>query len=108
MWGKGKLWCSTIRKEKSTMLPLPSEMIPLLLTFAPLFSAQVFTSVPILVVGAILAPGKRTVTAILRVMGLSQCRRFQNFHRVLDRARWSSYKAAGILLSLLVVTFVPD
>jgi len=89
------------------MLPLPSEMIPVLCAFAPLFSAQVFTYVPTLIVGAILAPGKRTVTAILRVMGLSQCRRFQNFHRVLDRARWSSYKAAGILLQLLVATFVP-
>ena len=90
------------------MLPLPSEMIPLLLALAPLFSAQVFPYVPTLVVGGILAPGKRTVTAILRVMELSQCRRFQNFHRVLDRARWSSYTAAGILLRLLVAMFAPD
>lgn len=89
------------------MLPLPPEMIPVLLAFAPLFTPQVFQSVPILVVGAFLAPGKRTVTAILRVMGLSQCRCFQNFHRVLNRARWSSYQAARILLRLLVETFVP-
>jgi hypothetical protein len=82
-------------------------MIPVLLAFASLFSPQVFPYVPILVVGAILAPGKRTVTSVLRVMGLSQCRRFQNFHRVLNRARWSSSKAARILLCLLVDTFAP-
>ncbi len=89
------------------MLPLPPDMLSLLLAFAPLFSSLVFPYVAILIVGAILAPGKRTVTAILRVMGLEQCRSFQNFHRVLNRARWSSYKAAGILLSLLVTTFAP-
>jgi hypothetical protein len=90
------------------MLPLPADMIPLLLSFAPLFSSQVWAYVPTLVVGAILAPGKRTVTSILRVMGLEQCPHFQNFHRVLNRARWSSRKAAGILLSLLVTTFAPE
>lgn len=89
------------------MLPLPSDMIPVLLAFAPLFSAEVFAYVPVLVVGAILAPGKRTVTSILRVMGLAHCPRFQNFHRVLNRDRWSAHKAAGILLQMLVSTFVP-
>ena len=44
----------------------------------------------VLVVGAILAPGKRTVTAALRVMGLSDEVHFQNYHRLLNRAVWSS------------------
>jgi hypothetical protein len=83
-------------------------MIPLLLSFAPLFSSQVWAYVPTLVVGALLAPGKRTVTSILRVMGLEQCPHFQNFHRVLNRARWSTLKAAAILLSLLVAAFAPQ
>jgi hypothetical protein len=62
-----------------------------------------------LLVGAILAPGKRTVTAALRVMGLSQERQFQNYHRVLNRAKWSSHKLSQIMLRLLVRTFVaPD
>jgi hypothetical protein len=38
--------------------------------------------------GALLAPGKRTVTAILHVMGLSEEAHFQNYHRVLNRAQW--------------------
>jgi len=57
--------------------------------------------------GAILAPGKRTVSSGLRVMGLSQERHFQNYHRVLNRAAWSSRKASQILLNQLIATFVP-
>jgi hypothetical protein len=43
----------------------------------------------------------------LRVMGLSQERQFQNYHRVLNRASWSSRSLSRILLHLLVQTFVP-
>jgi hypothetical protein len=57
--------------------------------------------------GAILAPGKRTVTSALRVMGKSQERHFQNYHRVLNRALWSGLAAAQIVLSLLISTFAP-
>lgn len=86
---------------------MPSEIIALLLAFAPLFSRPVFAHVQILVVGAILAPGKRTVTSALRVMGFHNETHFQNFHRVLNRAHWFSRKAARILLALLVDAFVP-
>jgi len=55
--------------------------------------------------GAILAPGKRTVSAILRVMGLHE-QPFQNYYRVLSRAVWSS-KASQILLRHLIVVFAP-
>src|SRR5947209_8061735 len=89
------------------MLTLPPDMIALLLPFAPLFSRPVFLRVQLLLVGAILAPGKRTVTAALRVMGLAEDRHFQNYHRVLNRARWSSRQAAHVLLRLLVRTLVP-
>ena len=37
-----------------------------------LFSQRVWEHAQVLVVGALRAPGKRTVTAVLRVMGLSQ------------------------------------
>jgi len=60
-----------------------------------------------LLVGAILAPGKRTVTAILRVMGRSDDPHFTNFHRVLNRAKWSTLQGSRILLGLLVAAFVP-
>lgn len=61
----------------------------------------------VLLIGAILAPGKRTVTAILRVMGLSQAPNFQTYHRVLNRAIWSSLSASRIVLIHLIAVFAP-
>src|SRR5213595_3129155 len=91
------------------MRDLPAAIIHVLRHFELAFSEPVWQWARILLVGAILAPGKRTVTAALRVMGLSQERQFQNYHRVLNRARWSSRTLSRILLRLLVQTLVaPD
>ena len=51
------------------MLTLPSELTSLIVAFAPLFSKPIWQHVQVLLVGTILAPGKRTVTATLRVCG---------------------------------------
>ena len=87
---------------------MPVTLTRLIVKFAPFFSQRVWEHVQVLVVGALLAPGKRTVTSILRVMGLSQEAQFQKYHRVLNRARWSSMAVARVLLSLVVDTFVPS
>lgn len=89
------------------MPTLPEQIIPILAAFAPLFSRRVFRHVQVLVVGALLTPGGRTVTDALRAMGLSGCEQFQNYHRVLNRANWSSRKVAQVLLGLLVKAFAP-
>ena len=89
------------------MLSVPVTLMRLIVRFAPLFSKRVWGHAQVLVVGALLAPGKRTVTAVLRVMGLSQERHFQNYHRVLNRAQWSSLAIARVLLGMIVRTFVP-
>lgn len=86
----------------------PLTLATMLTQFAPLFSRRVWAHAQVLLVGAILVPGIRTVTAILRIMGLAHTRRFQRYHRVLSRARWSSRAASRVLLRLLVDTFVPD
>jgi hypothetical protein len=62
----------------------------------------------VLVAGAVLSPGRRTVTAALRVMGLDQTAGFAVYHRVLSTARWSARRAARQLLLLLVIAFVPQ
>jgi hypothetical protein len=87
------------------MLALPAPIAATLASFAPLFSRRVFRQVQVLILGAVLAPGKRTVTSALRVMGLHQEPQFQKYHRVLSRNRWSSRKAAQVLLGLLVRAF---
>ena len=88
------------------MITLPSDIIAILGAFAPVFSERIWDWVQVLVVGAILAPGKRTVTAVLRVMGLSDEKQFQNYHRVLNRVKWSGLMISQILLGLLVGAFV--
>jgi hypothetical protein len=59
----------------------------------------------VLLVGAILTPGKRVVSEVLRVMGLSQSRQFAQYHQVLSRAVWSPLELARVVLRLLVATF---
>src|SRR4029453_5544008 len=51
--------------------------------------------------------GRRTVAAILRVMGRRAASDFQTYHRVLNRAVWSPLTASRLLLRLLVAVFVP-
>ena len=89
------------------MSTLPTGFAQLTLAFAPLFSKRVFQSVQVLLFGAILAIGKRTVTSVLRVMGLDQQVHFQTYHRALNRAAWSPLAASRILLRLLVRAFAP-
>lgn len=89
------------------MRTLPQVMIGVLAPFAPLFSARVFEHVQVLVAGAILAPGKRTVASALRAMGLDGQRNFCRYHRVLNRASWSGQEASRVLLRLVVEAFVP-
>jgi DDE superfamily endonuclease len=89
------------------MRDLPTAIIHVLRHFELVFSERVWEWAKVLLIGAILAPGKRTVTAALRVMGLSHEMQFQNYHRVLNRDKWSSRALSRILLRLLVRTFVP-
>ena len=66
---------------------------------APVFGYSV---AQVLVVGAILTPGQRTVTVALRVMGRSDHGDYARYHEVLNRAVWSPRQAARILLMLLL------
>jgi hypothetical protein len=90
------------------MLSLPIAFSSAIGVFAPVFSRPVWPHVKVLLTGAVLAPGQRTVTAILRIMGLSAAPNFQTYHRVLNRAVWSPLYASRLLLRLLVAVFVPS
>ena len=88
------------------MRTLPPKMVQALVPFAPLFSERVFRHARVLLIGAILAPGARTVSSALRAMGLDQEKRFHRYHRVLSRASWSSREASRVLLGVLLEAFV--
>jgi len=78
----------------------------LLAVFAPAFTAPTFAHALTLTYGAILAPGRRTVAAALRAVGLNDERHFTTYHRVLNRAAWSPLALSRILLGLIVAAFV--
>jgi DDE superfamily endonuclease len=89
------------------MLSLPIAFSSAIGGFAPVFSRPVWQHVKVLMTGAVLAPGQRTVTAILRIMGRSTAPNFQTYHRILNRAVWSPLTASRLLLRLLVAVVVP-
>ena len=81
---------------------LPDAIVSLLSPFAPMFQARTWAKVQVLLVGAVLATHKRTVTSALRAMGLSDDTGFARYHHVLNRAVWSPLKLSRVLLLLLV------
>ena len=85
---------------------LPQEIITILNHFEPAFTRPTYRKAMVLVVGTILARGRRTVTAVLRQMGLQQDKNWAKYHHVLNRAKWSSLQVAHMLLNLLVRFFV--
>jgi DDE superfamily endonuclease len=89
------------------MLSLPARFAAVILRFAPLLRERSWRHAEVLLVGAILAPGQRTITSILRIAGLARERRFVNYHRILNRAAWDPRAASRVLLGLLLDAFAP-
>ena len=65
------------------MPTLPAELMPLIVEYAPLFSKSVWAHAKVLVCGAILALGKRTLTSCLRIMGKDCAQYADSFWAVL-------------------------
>ena len=79
------------------MLHLPIWMITIVSEFAPvIYGISTWYKVEVLVTGAILATGKRTVSAVLRVMGLKDDGKYAQYHQVLSRAVWSGLEVSAI------------
>ena len=90
------------------MPQLPARFTGVILAFAPLFVHRSWGHAQVLLIGALLVPGRRTVASVLRITGRSRERRFVNYHRVLSRAAWCPRVGARILLGLLAEAFVPS
>jgi DDE superfamily endonuclease len=87
--------------------PVPAILATWLSVFRPCFSAPVWKHVLVLVGGAVLAPGKRTISQALRVMGLADRRGFARYHDVLSRARWDARTMSRVLLLHLLDRLLP-
>jgi hypothetical protein len=83
------------KKEEATLLT--SHLLAILLIpFRDGFTRPTWRKVLILLEGTLLARGRRTVTAALRMMGLHQLTRFNVFHHVLSRAPWSPLQMSRV------------
>lgn len=89
------------------MLTLPPEIITLISCFACVFTGPSWRNAQILITGAILCPGARRISSVLRIMGLENEKRFEKYHRFLNRAKWSGLVLSKILFGLLI-KLVPD
>ena len=89
-------------------MKLPNELTDSSLVFQSLFSKRVWPRAHLLLRGAMLGIGRRTVAAVLRIMGLSEEEQFQQYHRVLNRVKWSGLKASRLLLMALIAAFAPS
>lgn len=72
------------------------------------FTAPSWEHVLVLVMGALLATGKRTVTSCLRVTGRAEAANFATYHQILSRARWCPRAVARQLLAMVIECLVPD
>jgi hypothetical protein len=88
------------------LTPSPG-IIALLSVFSSGMTAPTFRNALVLIYGTILAPGRRTVTAALSAMGVSEEPNFSKYHRGLNAARWSAMAMSRVLLELLILAFVP-
>ncbi|BCM88468.1 hypothetical protein IAD21_00301 [Abditibacteriota bacterium] len=90
------------------MPTLPAEVLAVLVPFASVFSPATWSHIQVLFLGAVLTPGPRTIASCLRAVGLEGECHFTTYHRVLNRAKWSSRHASRLLLLALIEAFVPD
>ncbi len=90
------------------MLTLPPGFQRTISFFSATFRKDVWKKVVLLLTGAIICPGSRTVCKLLRSVGLHRERCFAKYHRLLNRDKWSAKWIAEVLLKTLVRTFTED
>ena len=83
------------------MPTLPAVIVTLLLPFERLFDPRTWRKAQLLAMGAILSPGKRTVSSALNILGIGQHGDFAVYHHVLNRAQWSPLQLSRALLLLV-------
>ena len=88
--------------------PVPGILRGWLEVLQPCFTALSWEHVLVIVMGAVLAPGKRTITACLRMTGRADAANFASYHQLLNRVRWQSAAMTRRLLNLIVDRLVPD
>src|SRR6478735_8070499 len=88
-------------------MPQHTPILSVLEAFRPEFTPRTWTRVVTLILGTILARGRRTVAAALRQMGLHDDPHFSSYHQVFNRAAWSPRRLDHRLVHAAIAAFVP-
>ena len=89
------------------MLPLPQVAEPLLMSLSIAFTQPTFNRILVLIAGAVLAKGRRTITSILWIVRGLAPGHLTDYHRVFSRASWSLFPL-GQVLAAAIVQWLPD
>lgn len=87
------------------MSNLPSPIISFLSNFAPLFSKPVHQKFSQLFEAHVLSKGLRTVTELLKYLGLRDAKNFSIYHDFFNKNKWSPLEGAKILFLMLISFF---
>ncbi|OJU79977.1 MAG: hypothetical protein BGO10_01375 [Chlamydia sp. 32-24] len=80
------------------MTDLPLAILKVFAIFTPLFSRSVFKNALQLFLGHVLCKNRRTITEILRQLGLKNIKNYSKYHWVFSGAKWCSFQGSKILL----------
>ena len=84
------------------MLLLPPEFSEIMSVFSRNFTKKIYRRVQLLAFGLLLTQGKRTICSVLRTLGLGTTRRWDKYHRVLSRCKWSALNCSKGLAKLII------
>jgi len=90
------------------MNSIPRAAEPLVAAFSIAFTQRTFQRVVLLILGAILSPRRRTVTAMLWPVGFLIRGHWSDFHRVFCRASWSLWPLGRVLAAMILAWVPPD
>lgn len=87
---------------------LPALVHPMLLAFAASFTQPTFQRWLLLGVAAIVTPGRRTVSNLLRTVHLLADGHPSSYHRVFSQRRWTVWGISRVLSRVILTHWVPD
>lgn len=84
------------------MQNLPIFMLTVMEIFSPLFSNPTYQNLLLLTFGHILCKGRRTITEILKLLGLKNIKNYSKYHDVFSQSKWSALNASKALFLKLI------
>src|SRR5918992_6102580 len=88
-------------------MKLPDLAVPVLSMFQPAFSTPTYHRFLVLLLGAVLTTGRKTITNIYRTVRHYATGHVSSYHRVFSQRRWSAWELAHRLVTFLLTYVVP-